>query len=84
MAAFPLILLYPMGLAGLLAYDQSKEGLLPFLLFGSYFFYLIHLYATLTVRSKNSFHVLLWILVVFVVLNLAGCEAMLTRLHNAN
>ena len=47
-----------------------------------YVVYLVHLIASLNVRSRTTFQMLLVILFVMVVMNLVGCKSMLDGLHN--
>ena len=72
--------LIPVGTNGI----SGPGPLFWFVLFGPYVIYLVHLIATLNVRSKAVFQILLVVLIVLVVLNLAGCESIVQGLHNIN
>jgi hypothetical protein len=70
---FPVGLTFPF----LLLADKitGTEILLPaWVRDATYGFYILHLAASLVVRSCKAFRILLWILIAVVLFNLAGCE----------
>lgn len=79
--------LFPIGLSR--AFVPASAGgdnksLMWLFLLGPYVIYLAHFIATLTVRSKKFFQILMVMLIVLVVLNLVGCESILDDLHGIN
>ena len=76
--------LFPIGLfRPLFPPDGGDNAPSAFLVIvGPYVVYLMHLIASLNVRSRNIFQLLMVVLIVLVVLNLVGCESMVEGLHN--
>jgi peptidoglycan/LPS O-acetylase OafA/YrhL len=68
-----------MGLLGPFVYLANKitgtEITFPgWTLRATYAFYAIHLVASLVVRRRRTFQILIWILLALVIFNLGGCE----------
>jgi len=70
---------FPLGLVGpfvILAdkLTRSEIHLPAWTLNATYAFYAVHLAASLIVRRRKTFYILVWILIFIVLFNLAGCE----------
>ena len=78
---FLVALIFPTGFAPGLG-PLFPTVLYPFILVAGYIFYLGHLIYTFCVRSRKKFRVAMIILIIAVIINLAGCDAINKQLSN--
>ena len=77
--------LFPIGLT--IIFKPLGPGFEPYGIYfmvTAYVFYAVHFILFLLVSSKKYFYILLWIFIIALCLNVVGCRAILTGLHNIN